>query len=343
MIARHLQIAVLLAAFTTALYAGEPEYDCPHCKDTGKVDCPACKANRDFWCSECAERANCPVCRGLGWILCPKCGGKDAKAERDFLLEQREKREKIGEAVGTKLRCIETSRFRFFTDIGHRKSHRYALLLESYADKYNTAFGNEAGECVWEDKCNVYLFQPREAFVKFAATVDGKPEVAASGGYSYPSPAGPMVVLFKESRTDDDTIRTIIHELAHIHLDLYHKQAPLPDWVHEGVAQRFEFSHNHETSRRGESVKRLKKALENCTLMPLTELSEMRFGADELLPYAAAWAAVDFLTSGDRAAFVAWIKLMKDGQDQHTAFETAFGAPLRSANRAWVNYIRAMK
>ena len=333
----------LIIVFSSLLFAEEAEYDCPHCADTGKQACAACKAENGFWCSECAERVNCDKCSGLGWVLCPKCGGKDAKAERDFLLEQRKQRQKISQAVGTRLRCIETPRFRLFTDIDHRKSHRYAQILEIYSDKYNATFGSDPGTKVWEGRCDVYLFQPREAFVKFAAIVDGKPEVAASGGYSCPSPAGPLIVLFKESRTDDDTIRTIIHELAHVHLDLYHRRGQIPVWVHEGVAQRFEFSYKPETSWRKESLKRVKKALDEGALMPLDELCEMKFGHDEPLPYTASWAAVDFLMTTDKAAFVKWIKLMKEGEDQRAAFEPAFAASLSSANRAWTGFIRGQR
>jgi len=336
-------VAGVIIVLSSMLFAEEAEYDCPYCSDTGKVACPACKAGEAFWCSECARQINCDTCGGLGWILCPKCGGDDAKAERDFLLEKRKQHEKISRIVGTQLRCIETPRFRFFTDIDHRKSHAYARILEAYADRYNATFGSDPGEKVWQGKCDVYLFQPREAFVKFAAVVDGKPEVAASGGYSCPSPAAPLVVLFKESRSDDDTIRTIIHELAHVHLDLYHNHSPIPRWVHEGVAQLFEFSYKPETSRRKESLQRVKKALDEGTLMPLRELSEMKFGHAESLPYAAAWAAVDFLMTTDKEAFVRWINLMKDGEDQHAAFQSAFGTSLSSANRAWTRHVKGQK
>ena len=330
-------------ACCSVLFAQDARYDCPRCEDTGKVGCSACKNDRYFWCDQCKRRSACSVCEGPGWILCPECGGQDAKAERRFLLEGRKEPEKIGEAVGTKLHSIETPRFRLLTDIDHRKSHRYALLLEAYSAKLNIIFGNAPDDKIWKGKCVVYLFQPRDAFVKFAVTVDGKPEVAASGGYSCPSPDKPLIVLFKESRTDDDAARTIIHELAHVHLDAYHEPGPIPRWVHEGVAQRFEFFHKVETSRRKESLKLVKKALDDNRLMPLTELAEMKFGPAELLPYAAAWSAIDFLMASNNEAFVTWIKLMKDGEDQHSAFEAAFGASLAEASRAWQKHVRQLK
>jgi len=360
--------SALLLAIATALLAplafGEnappaagtddttPQYHCPYCHDTGKIECPACRQGLDFWCSECARHNICPVCHGLGWILCPYCGGKDARSEHDFLLEQQRKNSELEEAVGTRLRRIETPRFRLVTDIDHQKSHDYALLLERFCRTFNTTFGKDPDDRAWDGRCNVYLFQPREAFVKFAAVVDGKSELAASGGYSYPSPGGPMIVLFKEARSDDDTIRIIIHELAHIYLNNYRPDTPghappaeirLPVWVHEGVAQRFEFSYKTPTSRRGESLKLLKHALKDKTLMPLQELAEMKFGPAELLPYAASWSAVDFLMTSNRPAFITWIKLMKDGQQQHDAFRNAFGFPIPSADRPWRAYISRLK
>ncbi|NQT20181.1 MAG: DUF1570 domain-containing protein [Planctomycetes bacterium] len=335
MITRSIAISALIVAVSLPLHAQEQEYDCTACKDTGKIVCHICKARQGLWCSECASRYACPFCSGIGWILCTSCGGEDAKAELTFLLEQRDKRDKIGQAVGTNLRCIETAWFRLFTDIDHRKAHQYALILETYAEKYNATFGNEPKDKLWKDKCDVYLFQPRKAFVKFAVTVDGRPEAAGSGGYSYPSPAGPLIVLFNESRTDDDTLRTIIHELAHVFLAVYHGDSTLPVWVHEGIAQRFEFTHKPETSRRKEAARRIREALNAGKLMPLRELAEVKFGPADNLPYAAAWSAIDFLMTTDKPAFVKWVKLMKEGQDQHKAFEAAFARPLGAASRAW--------
>jgi hypothetical protein len=321
----------------------EQRYDCARCRDTGKVECPLCRVAGDFWCSECGRQNPCEVCHGLGWILCPECGGGDAKAEHDFLLQHRTEQQMLDEAVGTRLRRVETPRFRLITDIDHRRSHQYARLLEEHCRTFNDIFEKQPGENIWEGRCDIYLFQPRQAFVRFAVAVDGKPEVAASGGYSCPPPDGPIVVLFKESRTDDDVIRAIIHELAHLYLDTYYEQGPLPIWVHEGVAQRFEFSYKPETSRREESLGRAKNALTNGTLMPLAELAEMKFRSDELLPYAAAWTAMDCLMTTDRKAFIRWVKLMKDGESQQAAFEQAFGAPLDAANRMWRAHIERLK
>jgi len=337
-----MQIAICTAAQGQTAES-KPAHDCPECGNTGKVLCPACRAGRDLWCSECAAKTHCKTCDGLGWVLCPRCGGGDALAERTFMLSLSDEQARIGQAVGTAVRRIETPRFRLINDVDHRKSHLYAQLIEKYAEKFNDTFGRGAAEKMWEEKCDVYLFNSREAFVKFAVIVDGRPEVVSSGGYSCPSPARPLVVLFKESRNDDDTIRAIIHELAHVYLGLFYKNATVPDWVQEGVAQDFEFSYKTETSRRKESVKILKAAIEANRLMSLTELSAMKFSPTEPLPYAASWSAVSFLISTDKKAFVEWVKLMKDGKDQHTAFSAIFAGPMPSANAAWRQYIGRLK
>jgi len=316
---------------------------CERCGNTGKIPCPVCKNNVEFWCSECHQDVECNICGGIGWILCDKCGGENARAERDFLLEQRKQHKRVSEAVGTKLRLIETPRFRLFTDIDHQLSHQYALLLESFCRKFNETFGHKPDEKLWQHRCDVYLFQPREAFVKFAVTVDNRPEVAASGGYSSPSPAQPLIVLFNESRSGDDTVRTIIHELAHVYLDLYYKTGPIPQWVHEGVAQNFEFMHKTETSRREKSLETLRKSMNAGMLMPLHELSELKINPSDLLPYAASWSGVEFLMQRDSHAFIRWIKEMKDGIDQHTAFRDAYGRSMASLTRPWFAHIRRRK
>ena len=301
--------------------------------------CPDCRADRNFWCSECAARSACKTCGGIGWV----CTGDSTVAQRDVLQKQQDELSRINTVVGTRLRSVETLRFRLLTDIAHRQSHTYAQLFERYAEKFNDTFGKQPDEKIWHDTCDVFLFDSRESFEKFATLVDARPQVAASGGYSCPSGERPRVVLFKDSHDDNDASRAIIHELAHVYLALFHTGRTIPEWVHEGVAQDFEFSHKASGSRRKDSLKILHNALENDTLMTLPELSQMKFTPDKLLPYAASWSAVSFLMAKDKQAFVEMVKQMKEGKDQDAAFAAAFGVTLDSANGPWLLYVARMK
>ena len=301
--------------------------------------CPNCRADRDFWCSECAARSGCKTCGGSGWV----CTGDNTVAQRDLLQKQQHELARINTVIGTKLRSVETPRLRLFTDVDHRLSHKCAQLFERYIEKFNDTFDRQPEEKIWRDTCDVYLFNSRETFEKFATSIDARPQVAGSGGYSCPSSERPRAVLFKDSRNDQEASRAIVHELAHIYLALFHTDRPLPDWVQEGVAQDFEFSYKASGSRRKDSLKVLRNAIENNTLMTLPELSQMKFTPDKLLPYAASWSAVGFLTAKDRPSFGEFVKLMKEGKDQDAALAAAFGMSFEAANAAWRQYVARMK
>ena len=292
--------------------------------------CPECRAKQGFWCSECAAKSPCKLCGGSGWVLAEGGGPAPADVAGTVMRLAR-----VNSLLGTSLRSVETQRFRLITDVPHRHSHGYALTFEKYAGRFNDTFGVEQGGQVWRETCEVYVFDQRESFERFAREVDGKPDVAASGGYSSPSADRPRVVLFTDSRDDDEISRVIIHELTHVYLGLFRGDGSLPLWVHEGVAQDFEFSYKTSGSRRKASLKIIRKAIDDNTLMSLAELSQMKFKNSDLLPYAASWSAVSCLMAKDRSAFVRWVKLMKEGKEQQLAFEAAFGCTLDAANDAW--------
>ncbi|HUU70770.1 MAG TPA: DUF1570 domain-containing protein [Planctomycetota bacterium] len=338
--ARGWLILAGIALFSCVGAAGQDEHgDCPVQAGTPVVKaCPECRAKQGFWCSECAAKSPCKLCGGSGWLLADGSGPAPADvagAAADLA--------RVNSILGTSLRRVETPRFRILTDVPHRQSHRYALLIEKYAGRFNDTFGIGQGEQMWRETCEVYLFDSRESFEKFAKNVDGKPDVAASGGYSSPSADRPRVVLFTDSRDEDEISRVIIHELTHVYLALFYAEGQLPCWVHEGVAQDFEFSYKTSGSRRKASLKIVRKALDDNTLMSLAELSQMKFTPSDLLPYAASWSAVNCLMAKDRAAFVQWVKLMKQGQDQQAAFSSAFASTLDAANAAWRAYIPRQK
>jgi len=69
----------------------------------------------------------------------------------------------------------------------------------------------------------------------------------------------------------------------------------------------------------------------------------MKFTPSDLLPYAASWSAVNCLMAKDRAAFVQWVKLMKQAQDQQAAFSSAFASTFDATNAAWRAYIPRQK
>jgi len=300
--------------------------------------CPECRGKQEFWCSECAAKSPCKLCGGSGWVRADGSGPAlfDVGGAAAWLA-------RINALLGTGLRRVETRRFRLITDVAHRQSHRYAITFEKYADRFNDTFGAARGEQVWRETCEVYLFGKRESFEQFAREVDGKPEVAASGGYSSPSADRPRVVLFADSLDDDEISRVIIHELTHVYLGLYDGDGPLPQWVHEGVAQDFEFSYKTRGSRRKASLKIVRKALDDNMLMTLAELSQMKFKNSDLLPYAASWSAVSCLMAKDAGAFVRWVKLMKQGKEQEPAFEAAFGCTMEAANEAWRGCVVRLK
>jgi len=336
---RALGILVWLAA-AVPVCAGTR--DCLKCTGTGWVDCPVCRHQGVVWCSACAANGvQCPRCKGTGHDRCPGCSVSASAAEPAGTADARARL--LGDPwsaavkVGAKLLLIEDDTLRLATDLPHKQAHEFFKLACDVRSGFRKLLRVLEKEALWRGRCTVYLFKDRETYVKFALDVDGLPEMARTGAYTRPTRNNPLVVITRDPLGDDEVYRAALHELAHVHLELYRSDVEMPAWLSEGMAQRFEFRYKPRESRGGESRKLVKTAFSAEVRPKLEDVIWRRLDPADEVGYAMAWSVTSYLAQQHNLKSL--VDLLKDGAPQQEAFEKVFGAPLGKLEEGWWRYV----
>ena len=200
---------------------------------------------------------------------------------------------------------IETPHFVVEFSVPAKTGKHYASLCEKGYAKLAKVFRVGRDDVVWQGKCRVFLFRSRQEFVVFAARVHGSRVGMMSGGYTRIEKKDPEIVLFLSGASNDGHIKLqqiMIHEMTHVFLQLCHRNAYLPLWIHEGFAQYFEFQHFEGKSRRRHAVQITTMMVKTGRTAPLAQFMVSRFGPTDLASYSQAWSLIDFMaaTSGRR-------------------------------------------
>jgi len=244
----------------------------------------------------------------------------------------------------------------------------YASLCEKAYKRFSDIFQVPQTETVWKGACHVYLFEKQEQFARFAAKHHGA-GAAASGGYAIPRKRDPLIVLFRRGRSDVKLQQTLIHEMTHVFLQLFHREVPLNTWLHEGFAQYFEFMHHPSDSRLAMSRRIAKRIVRNRTARPLKDFWVMSFPPTDHEGYAQAWSLIDFMTATKElrrktGKFILAIKerspktggfihiqsaedlerarasaAKQDFEFQAGIFEEIFGIPVKTFEVRWKRYV----
>jgi len=244
----------------------------------------------------------------------------------------------------------------------------YASLCEKAYKRFSDIFQVPETEVVWEGACHVYLFEKQEQFARFAAKHHGA-GAAVSGGYAIPRKRDPLIVLFRRGRSDVKLQQTLIHEMTHVFLQVFHRDVPLNKWLHEGFAQYFEFMHHPSDSRLATSRRIAKRIVRNGTARPLDDFWVMSFPPTDYEGYAQAWSLIDFMTASKelRRKTGKFILAIKDrwpktggfiqggrpGDARRAAasaakqnfefqagiFEEIFGIPVKTFEARWKRYV----
>ena len=237
---------------------------------------------------------------------------------------------------------IVTPRFVLEFTVPHAMGSTYADLCEKAYAKFRRKFHVSESTPVWRGKCHVYLFADRGQFVRFAALVHKTPKGVSSGGYTRIRNPDPEIALFLHQNNHILLQQTLVHEMTHVFLQLFHKRARLPMWLHEGCAQFFEFQHHPEKSRLDDSKRLIKALVARNRHRPLAQFWTLDFAPTDRAAYAQAWSLVDFLinattTSSKRTS--KFILLLKNGRSQTDALAVAFGVDLARLEAVWKAHV----
>ena len=217
---------------------------------------------------------------------------------------------------------------------------KYAGLCERAYANFRKKFHVPEDEVVWDGRCRVKLFARREEFVAFARAAHKSHAAAESGGYTRITKADPDIVLYLRDGDQARLQQVLVHEMTHVFLQLFHNDAKIDVWLHEGFAQHFEFQVQPERSRLKASRERAKELVRGGKARPLATFWTASFPPTDLDGYAQAWSLVDFMvTKGSAKRTGRFILAIKDGKDQETALQESFGCSLDKFEGLWKRYV----
>jgi len=235
---------------------------------------------------------------------------------------------------------ITTPHFEVEFTIPPQAGRTYGVLCERAYKNFRKKFNVPKDEIVWEGKCRVYLFARRKEFTQFASNVHKSHAAAESGGYTRITKENPDIVLFLANNDHTRLRQTLVHEMTHVFLQLFRREAHIHTWLHEGFAQYFEFRCDPKRSRLRASRARIKRLVRRGKQAPLRKFWQADFPGTDLDSYAQAWSLVDFMVSRGSAKKTGnFILLIKEGETQEEALHHTFKCSLEQFERAWQRYV----
>ncbi len=231
-----------------------------------------------------------------------------------------------GCAVGPPRALPETPHFRIQTQLPRRYDERLPRRFErSYARL--AALFNWTGPAPWPGKADVLCYA---SWRDFSAALERCGRVkACPGSHGYQVDTGSRVTILLHSTGwffHGSVFPGFAHEVTHAFLAHYAGPGALPAWVHEGLAQHFEFLQPEarpyrewqwDLATRGDPRERAK------TMRRV--LAAPALAADDEEGYAMAWRLVEELLAQKPGSFPRFIRAMKQGASPDDAMRRAYG------------------
>jgi len=252
--------------------------------------------------------------------------------------------------VNPKLHKVESAHFIIFSglakdvdkDIGDTMERMYQTLCKQ--------FNVEEGEHVWVGKCGVFLLtkDPAKQFFTFATKVDhlDAEKAAGAGGYFRCSDIQAYIVMppppdGRQAREMECWRFTLVHESTHAFLYRYLGDKPVPLWLNEGIADTI--------ACQVMNSKILDKQMRQSNkevLMPgdfKDPSSVFRTVGLSPFDYGIAQSWVRFLVAKDPKAFLKFVALCKEGQEDEPAMKEAYKMSHADFLKAWADWAKNMR
>jgi len=184
----------------------------------------------------------------------------------------------------------------------------------------------------WDKRAKIYIYDNADDYV-----INGK---QAGWSHGVASPRDKVIRTFPSAHGFFDS--TLPHELGHIIFrEFIGFKARIPSWFEEGVAM------HQEKARRWGAHDTVRKAIEDGTFKPLSELSitNLRYrSSKELINlfYAESASVVNFLINEyGKQRFVRLCRKLKDGDRFSWALDSIYVRfkNVDDLNKAWVKYL----
>lgn len=183
------------------------------------------------------------------------------------------------------------------------------------------------GAAPWPGVCEVQCYRSRPAFEAALLRVAGV--APGRGCHAYQIDTGSQVVLLIHSSGwffYGSVFPSFAHEVTHAVLSHDGGPGRLPAWLHEGLAQHFEFKQpeaepyrrwRQDLAERGDPIERV-SAVRAVMAMP-------RIDEGDEASYAFAWRLVEMLLARQAGGFPAFVKALKNGAELDDALRDVYG------------------
>jgi len=273
------------------------------------------------------------LCGNAVTAVQPRQGGQRqsldlTKTLAEYLKIQREHPKKIKEKLGLDCNTLETQNFIIHGSIDQQLMKETSVLCEGLHSEFKRIFKYKKKEKLYAGKLELFLWQDRGEFIKFAAGFDGY-DATHAGGYF--TSRGPLahVNMYWDTRFTDKLagkarfFEVTIHELTHAHLRFYRSHNRIRVWVHEGFANLMAW---YVIRRYGDRKIRdrvktkdyfanyLRRQAEQGKLRSMKDLMRQRtMPGNDIEGYALAWIVAANLVNMDNGMrFLKFVKAMKD-------------------------------
>ena len=216
--------------------------------------------------------------------------------------------------------------FAITTQLAPRHDDEVVRRFEQAYAQVAELFGHR-GEPPWPGRCEVYCLRSRQEFERLVAHLGQIRPHAESHAFQIATGSKVMILLDSSAWLGQSQIfPRFAHEVTHAFLTHYAGLAPLPLWVHEGLAQHFEFQQPEAKAdaKRHQRLMTEGLAQRRVKAMRAALRADAIDEADELA-YAMTWRLVEELLAADRSRFAQFVRKLKAGACVEEALVQVYG------------------
>jgi len=262
----------------------------------------------------------------------------------EIIARQRVRLETIKQELRLVMVASESEHFMIFSDLTTPVRNAILIWLEDLRSKVITHLGVSPRERLWDGKCLAVVFAKQEFLAGFAGKFDNH-HVRRPRGYfvlEARRPKEPRLVhiaAYQPLKGGNRALREVlVHETTHAIVELYRKSAPLPLWVHEGLAEYMTLLAD-PTLRTEKQVLAFKAAAAD-PYVSIRDLFTRTFPASDLAAYSVSMSLVECLHSVDDGGVMRFVELMKEGKPPEEALGLAYpGMTYDDLERRWRTFV----
>lgn len=257
-----------------------------------------------------------------------------------ILSQQLERLDDVKEKLQLVMYSGESDHFLLFSDLDSRVRRAILIWLEDLRSKLISQLGVDPGVRLWDGKCMVVVFAKQESLAAYAATFDNHQTKWPRGYFVLEArrskdPRLVHIAAYQPDAGGNEALREVlVHETTHAIIELYQKSAPLPLWVHEGLAEYMTVLIDPTLRPRKQN-----EAFRLATAEPYQSVRDVftrNFSAADTAAYSVSMSLIECLYAIDPHGVLAFVELLKQGVEPEEALGQAYpGLNYDELERRW--------